>query len=159
MTNRATEGRIVLGELGGIEAGVRQLRRAHPLEVQLVKLPSGNAVRVPTLEETLRIKAFLIVVRNRVRDYLDVAALSDQLGLRAAAATLNEIDVFYEEMRQGDDAVASQLARQLADPKPADSRVLRHLPTYKGLLPRWHRWDAVVGQCQDLVRCMIEGRE
>jgi hypothetical protein len=31
---------------------------------------------LPTIEETLRIKSFLVVDRNATRDYLDVAPLS-----------------------------------------------------------------------------------
>ena len=46
-----------------------------------VELPSGQRLRVPTPEETLRIKGYLIVRRNQVRDYLDVAALSDRYGI------------------------------------------------------------------------------
>ena len=50
-----------------------------------VKLPSGATVRVPTLAETLRVKAYLVVQRNQVRDYLDVAALADHAGVTEAA--------------------------------------------------------------------------
>ena len=35
---------------------------------------------MPTIEEMLRIKTFLVVERNATRDYLDVAALSHHLG-------------------------------------------------------------------------------
>ncbi|MDR1151364.1 MAG: hypothetical protein LBK72_02605, partial [Bifidobacteriaceae bacterium] len=76
VTNRVTPGRIVLGELGGIETGVRQLIRRRPLETERYRLPDGADVTVPTMDETLRIKAFLVVKRNQVRDYLDVAALA-----------------------------------------------------------------------------------
>lgn len=39
--NRVTPGKIILGSLGDIEAGVRQLMRRQPLEVQLVTLPGA----------------------------------------------------------------------------------------------------------------------
>src|ERR1700677_857561 len=42
VTNRATPGKINLGELGDIESGVRQLIRNRPLEVTEVTLPSGH---------------------------------------------------------------------------------------------------------------------
>jgi len=80
-TNRVTPGKVILGNLDGVEAGVRQMIRKAPLEVTKVELPSGAEVAVPTLEETLRIKAFLIVRRNQTRDYLDVAALAAALGV------------------------------------------------------------------------------
>ncbi|HEV8024731.1 MAG TPA: ATP-binding protein [Candidatus Nanopelagicales bacterium] len=43
---------------------------------------------VPTIEEILRIKAYLIVQRNYVRDYLDVVALSDSLRIDDAVNAL-----------------------------------------------------------------------
>src|SRR5450755_4828765 len=43
VTNRVAPGKIILGELGGIESGVRQLIRSGPLEVTEVSLPSGQA--------------------------------------------------------------------------------------------------------------------
>ncbi|WP_169737485.1 hypothetical protein [Haematomicrobium sanguinis] len=47
-------GKIIFGELGGIEAGVRQLIRARPLEVQQVELPSRSVITVPTVDEIAR---------------------------------------------------------------------------------------------------------
>jgi hypothetical protein len=52
VTNRVTPGKIILGELGDIESGVRQLIRNRPLEVAEVTLPSGHVLRVPTADET-----------------------------------------------------------------------------------------------------------
>ena len=84
VTNRATPGKIILGDLGGIESGVRQLIRRAPLEVTEVVLPSGHRLRVPTADEILRIKGFLVVRRNQTRDYLDVVALADRCGVAHA---------------------------------------------------------------------------
>jgi hypothetical protein len=53
----------------------------RPLEVAEVTLPSGHVLRVPTADETLRIKGYLVVRRNQVRDYIDVAAASDRCGI------------------------------------------------------------------------------
>ena len=55
----------ILGSLGGIEAGLRQLRRLRPLEVEIIDLGDGSSVRVPAAAEILRIKAFLVVQRIR----------------------------------------------------------------------------------------------
>jgi hypothetical protein len=55
------------------------------LEVAEVTLPPGHVLRVPTADETLRIKGYLVVRRNQVRDYIDVAALSDRCGIVHAA--------------------------------------------------------------------------
>jgi DNA-binding transcriptional regulator YiaG len=113
VTNRVTPGKIILGDLGDIESGVRQLIRNRPLEVTEVSLPSGHVLRVPTPDETLRIKGYLIVRRNQVRDYLDVAALADRYGIAHAADVLRHIDAYYSDQRgPGPEGVATQLARQ-----------------------------------------------
>lgn len=163
VTNRVVPGKIVLGQLGEIEAGVRQLIRTRPLEATDVELPSGRTVRVPTIEETLRIKAFLIIKRNQTRDYLDVAALSSTIGIAQAAAILRSIDDFYsaaEGAADGEDAsVSSQVARQLAHPRPADSRTVRDLAHYKGLTPPWQDWDALTRVTKQLAAAMVEGSQ
>ena len=157
VTNRVSPGKIILGELGGIESGVRQLIRSRPLEVAEVSLPSGQVLRVPTPDETLRIKGYLIVRRNQVRDYLDVAALSDKYGIGHAADVLGHIDAYYSDQRgPGPEGVASQLARQLADPKPADARTIGQLGRYKGLDARWADWGNVTGVCRSLAVEMVQ---
>ena len=120
-------------------------------------LPSGATLRVPTIEETLRIKAFLAIRRNQVRDYLDIAALTQHMGVTAAATTLRAMDAFYSDQHGAGDGVASQVARQLADPRPADTGVLGSLADYKGLDPRWHKWSAVVEVCRDVAEAMVDG--
>lgn len=156
--NRLVPGKIILGELGGIETGVRQMIRARPLEVEKVLLPSGATLVVPTIEEALRIKAFLIVRRNQVRDYLDVAALSDRLGVEPAGTLLAAIDEYYVDDRSSELAVASQLVRQLADPQPRDAAVIDELASYRQLDPRW-TWDAVRAQLADVSLAMVEATD
>jgi hypothetical protein len=149
VTNRVTPGKIILGELGDIESGVRQLIRNRPLEVTEVMLPSGHVLRVPTPDEILRIKGYLVVRRNQVRDYLDVAALSDRYGISHSAEVLSHIDMYYSDQRgSAPEGVATQLARQLADPRPADARTIKQLGRYKGLDPRWTEWGNVVEVCR-----------
>ena len=151
VTNRVTPGKIILGELGDIETGVRQLIRQRPLEVTEVALPSGQTLRVPTPDEILRIKGYLVVRRNQVRDYLDVAALSDHYGIPHSAEVLRRIDSYYTDQRGPDaEGVATQLARQLAAPRPADTRTIKQLGSYKGLDARWTSWDNVTGVCRAL---------
>lgn len=158
VTNRVAPGKLVLGQLGDIEVGVRQLIRRRPLETQEVTLPSRGVVVVPTLEETLRIKAFLIVKRNQVRDYLDVAALVDRYGVDGAAVTMRGIDDYYADQAAGDDAVASQVLRQLGNPRPQDTKTLERLADYKGLAPRWQDWAEVVAVCREVAaRMTLEG--
>jgi len=142
-TNRVTPGKVILGNLDGIEAGVRQMLRKTPLEVTAVAVPSGGEVTVPTVEETLRIKAFLIVRRNQTRDYLDLAALADHVGVERAARVLSSIGDYYADQDDSEEGVASQLVRQLSEPSPADRSVIDQLPSYRRLRRRWSDWDAV----------------
>jgi hypothetical protein len=149
VTNRVTPGKIILGELGDIETGLRQLIRKVPLEVVEVTLPGGQVLRVPTPDEMLRIKGYLIVRRNQVRDYLDVAALSERIGIPHAADVLRRIDDYYSDQRGADsEGVATQLARQLAAPRPADTRTVKQLGHYQGLDPRWADWKSVAEVCR-----------
>lgn len=154
--NRATPGKIILGSLGDIETGVRQMIRRRPLEAQTVELPGGTSLIVPTPAETLRIKAYLIVKRNQTRDYLDVAALSERFGTEWSAGVLAGIDDYYDATADDGTAVASQLVRQLGEPRPKDQRTTRQLSAYKNLAPRWHSWQSVVDQCQALADAMLE---
>jgi hypothetical protein len=96
VTNRVTPGKIILGELGEIESGVRQLMRSRPLEVTEVRLPSGQTLRVPT-----------------------------------------------------------QLARQLADPRPADARTVQQLQQNKALDERWTDWRSVTEVCRSVAAAMV----
>lgn len=154
-TAKAQPGRIVLGSLGGIESGIRQLRRARPLEVEMVSI-NDEPLRVPTQTETLRIKAWLALTRNQTRDYLDIAALSDRIGIAEAAQVLVEIDEYYADLYEGDGRVATQLVRQLADPRPRDAKVTTELAQYRQLDPRWHDWESVVAVCRELAASMVE---
>lgn len=157
VTNRVAPGKIILGELGGIESGVRQLIRRRPLEVTEVGLPSGRRIRVPTPDETLRVKAYLIVRRNQTRDYLDVAALADRYGEAHAGAVLAHLDDYYADQRAPDAlGVASQLVGQLADPRPKDPLSASELRHYKGLAARWADWSEVVRVCRTVAVMVVE---
>lgn len=144
VTNRVTPGKVIPGELGGIEAGVRQMIRTRPLEVVEVALPSGRTVRVPTLDEILRVKAFLIVRRNQTRDYLDVAALAERAGADHAARVLAGIDAYYADQRGIGDGVASQVARRLEGALAA-SRPYGAAPLMERVLTHARR-DAEAGE-------------
>jgi hypothetical protein len=150
---RAQPGKIILGELGGIETGIRQLIRSRPLETTEIEVGGGRLV-IPTREEILRIKAWLVVTRNRTRDYVDVAALADTIGLDRAASVLRTIDDYYADINRRPEAVATQVARQLADPRPRDAEVTGQLASYKALDPRWHDWAAVTSVLTDVAEQM-----
>ncbi|HEX5375065.1 MAG TPA: nucleotidyl transferase AbiEii/AbiGii toxin family protein [Solirubrobacterales bacterium] len=142
-TNRVSPGKVILGNLDGIETGVRQMIRKAPLEVSTFTVPSGGEVTAPTVEETLRVKAFLAVRRNQTRDYLDLAALSEHLGVERAAEILAGIDDYYADQHESGQGIASQLVRQLSDPQPADRSAIGQLRSYRRLHRRWSDWRAV----------------
>lgn len=146
----------IMGSLGGVEAGLRQLRRTRPLETVVIDLGEGLQVRVPTEAEVLRVKAYLVVARNVVRDYLDVVALADHLGPTTAAPILRAIDDYYDDRSATEGSVRTALALRLARPEPRDPAVTRELPSYKGLLPKWHSWPAVVAACRALALAIAE---
>lgn len=140
----------IMGRLGGIEAGLRQMRRTRPLETCDVVLVGGGVVVAPTEAEALRVKAFLVVQRNVVRDYLDVVALADHLGHDKATEFLSEIDLYYADRSGEPGSVLTSLVISLADPNPLDTDVIEELPRYKGLDERYHNWSDVVRVCQSL---------
>jgi len=156
VTNRVRPGKVILGRLGDIEAGVRQMIRSRPLETTEIALASGRTLRVPTAEETLRIKGFLIVRRNQTRDYLDVAALAVRYGMDVAARVLARIDDYYADQHGAGGGVAAQVARQLSDPRPADTSTTGQLASYRNLAPRWHDWRQVTTVCRELAAAMVD---
>lgn len=155
-TARLAGGKLILGELGGIETGIRQMIRQRPLEVEEVAI-GDRLLRVPTVEEILRIKAWLVVARNRTRDHLDAAALSDRIGLQSAGRLLARIDDYYAELNRRPEAVATQVARQFGDPAPNDPSVTKELRSYKRLDVRWHDWAAVVETLGEVAVAMVGG--
>lgn len=140
----------IMGSLGGVEAGLRQMRRQRPLETCEIDLGDGAVVVAPTAAEALRVKAYLVVQRNVVRDYLDVVALVDHLGEDAAVEVLSNIDAYYVDRSGEAGSVLTSLVAALADPRPRDTDVTRELPRYKGLDARWHEWEDVVAACRGL---------
>jgi hypothetical protein len=153
-TNRATPERRVASGLS--DATVRQLVRTIPLEVAQVELPSGQLVRVPTPGEVLRIQAYLVICRNEVRDYLDVAQ-SARADIPHAAEILSEIDEYYSDPRAAVPAgVATQLARQLADPRPADRPAAELFDQDKQADRRWTDWKSVTDVCRQLAIAMVK---
>jgi hypothetical protein len=148
ITARVKRPVLILGSLEGVESGIRQLIRQRPLEVEEIATRAGN-VRVPTLREMVRIKAWLVLQRNATRDYLDFAALADRLGPDTPSTVIEMDDYYVDQRGSGGRRVATQVAKQLAEPAPYDlSEIdLRH---YRGLLPRWQDWAEVLTVCRQV---------
>lgn len=104
---------LILGHFHGVRTGIRQLVRTEPLETTVVK-----GLRIPTLAEMLRVKAYLIVRRNTTRDFIDFAALFDHLGVKKSLEALAALDLLYPQDKG--QSISQQLVLQLAEPKPWD---------------------------------------
>jgi hypothetical protein len=154
-TDRKVRGKMLLGSVAGIAAGLRNQRRKAPLDTIIVRTRAGKKLRIPTVAEMLRIKAFLIVDRNATRDYLDVAALSNHLGLSRSAAALESMNDLYAEFRGESGDVLTTLVVKLADPEPYDLTDV-DLSEYKGTVAPWNDWRSVQGQCAKLAAMILK---
>ena len=137
---------LLIGNLDGIETGVRQLIRVSPLETTQMKI-GDDTITVPTEAEILRIKGILILKRNATRDYLDFAALADHLGTERYLAALRRFDECYPQ--PNDESALMQLQVQLAEPLPYDLEALR-LDEYSNLRKDWTDWEKVRQVCIEL---------
>ena len=153
-TNRKLRGKLVLGEVDGIAAGLRNQRRAAPLETVDVEVDSGRKLRIPTVEEMLRVKAFLVVERNTTRDYLDVAALSHHLGVRKSVAALERMNDLYAEFAGEGGDMLTTVVTKLAAPDPYDLTDV-DLAEYKGIIAPWDDWRAVEKQCRGVATAIL----
>ena len=79
------------------------------------------------------------------------------LGIPHAADVLRNIDDHYGDQRGAEaEGVATQLARQLTAPKPADARTIAQLDRYKGLDARWAEWKSVTDVCRSVAVEMVQ---
>lgn len=154
-TKRRIRGKVVLGEIDHIDAGLRNQRRSAPLETTSLELAGGRKLKLPTVEEMLRIKAYLTVERNATRDYLDVAALSHHLGVRKSARALERMNELYAEFAGEGGDMLSTVVIKLSNPDPYDLSEV-DLSEYKGIVRPWNDWRAVERQCRALALAVLK---
>jgi hypothetical protein len=123
----------ILGRLDGVMTGIRQLRRTRPLESEVL-----SGLRVPTLPEMARIKAWLLATRHTVRDYLDTVVLIERLGERTAREAFASFDEIYAQANGA--SPLAEVVERLASAAPADAPQV-DLRTYKGLVAPWNDWS------------------
>ena len=144
---------LILGSMDGMLTGIRQLRRVEPIETEVV-----DGLRVPTLAEMARIKAWLLATRHTVRDYLDTVVLLERLGVDAAPAALKRLDELYPQPTGA--SVLAEVVERLAAAQPSD-RASVDLASYRGLVAPWNAWDHVVGRGRHfaslLATALLEG--
>lgn len=146
-TNRAKPPVLILGRFEGVETGIRQLRRSAPLETEQVA-----GITVPTLFEMIRVKAWLVVTRNAVRDYVDLCALAQASG-KGYVRALSRLDALYPQ--DNGESVLRQLCKQLAEPRPYDlADGQQQLVEYRGVQPPWQDWGHVRTVLQDMAHTL-----
>jgi hypothetical protein len=137
-TERVRRPVLILGQLEGILTGIRQLRRTQPLETEV-----REGLRIPTLPEMARIKAWLLATRHTVRDYLDTVVLFERLETAGIEAALRSLDELYRQ--DSGASVLAEVAERLAAAQPSDLMAVE-LATYRGLVPPWNEWSHVAAR-------------
>ena len=136
----------------GILTGVRQLRRTRPLEVEEVA-----GLRVPTLAEMTRIKAWLLVTRHTVRDYLDTVVLCERLGETGVAEAMRSFDAIYRQPTSA--SPLAEVVERLAAAAPSDVAEV-DLQRYRALQTPWTDWAHVAARgrhwAQVIARVVLE---
>lgn len=122
---------LILGSLDGIPTGIRQLRRLRPLDTETVQ-----GLRVPTLPEMARIKAWLLATRHTVRDYLDLVVLLDCLGEHGCSA-LQSLDELYAQ--DNGQSVLAEVVDRLMRAMPSDLAAV-DLASYRSLRAPYCDW-------------------
>ena len=121
--------------------GIRQLRRTRPLETEEIE-----GLRVPTLAEMARIKAWLLATRHTVRDYLDAVVLLERLGDPGAEGeAFSSPSTTSTPQTDGPSlpwprSWSGWRARAPSDAPPVD------LGTYKALVAPWNDWTHVAAR-------------
>lgn len=138
---------LILGHFLGVRTGIRQLIRKAPLQTTVIR-----GLRVPTIEEILRIKAYLIVRRNTTRDFIDFIALFDHLGVIKAIKALETLDELYPQEQEN--SISQQLALQLTEPKPWDLTET-NLGSYKALEAPYNDWKEITKRARAAAQKII----
>lgn len=148
-TRRVQPPKMILGNFHGVETGIRQLMRTFPLETKQVRF-QDRLIVVPTPEEMLRVKGWLVITRNAIRDYIDVAALSAFIGKERSSDALKNFDTCYRDIyKEREISPLLQLGRQLSEPRPYDLEDI-DIKNYKGIVAPWDSWDNIKKQCEDI---------
>lgn len=154
-TSRVRRPVVILGSLDGVLTGIRQLRRVRPLATVEI-----DGLRVPTLAEMARIKAWLLATRLTTRDYLDTVVLFERLGEEGVRGALGALDEIYPQPSGA--SVLAEVAERLGAARPVDAATV-DLATYRGLKPPWNDWRHVAARgrawARVLAELLLSGRE
>jgi hypothetical protein len=143
---------LILGSFDEVEVGFRQLRRKAPIETQSVPTEKGP-LTIPTLEEMLRIKAFLAYERDATRDFLDFAELAVRLPKESVVGTLLSLDEKMAWERQP--AVLLEVIKALLHCEPRDLDT-QGFETFRFIDPRLKSWQEVKAVCRQIGESLAE---
>ena len=76
--------------------------------------------------------------------------------MEAARVVLGMDDYYADQMGPGGLRVASQVAKQLSEPRPHDLSEV-DLPSYRQLERRWRDWGAVEDGCRRVSTRVLDG--
>lgn len=139
---------LILGQLDGVLTGIRQLRRVQPLETEEIA-----GLRLPTLPEMARIKAWLLATRFTVRDYLDAVVLFERLEVEGVRAALGRLDGMYPQPNGA--SVLAEVVERLGSGRPVDGAAI-DMGSYRGLRAPWNEWGHVVSRGRFWARVLAE---
>ncbi|MCX6880222.1 MAG: hypothetical protein NTW21_41425 [Verrucomicrobia bacterium] len=131
---------LILGQIAGDEIGLRQLRRAEPLDAVLI-----DGLWVPTLPEMIRVKAFVLSDRRAVRDFVDVCALVRTAGMEPAIAAMATFEPLYAGLSAAGPLTAFAEA---AHDDPADAAEVD--------LASWRLLDPAYAKLPEVLACVRE---
>lgn len=151
-TARVLAPRLILGSLGDVQVGFRQMIRSRPIETVSLPTTTGELV-VPTLEELIGMKAYLAYSRRATRDFLDFAALTSCTADQTVLAALSRSGERYGDLQT--DSVGLEIAKALSEPEPYDLDSV-DLSEYKGVQEPWNRWHAIEEICKSFGLQMAE---
>jgi hypothetical protein len=125
--------------MGEDEIGLRQLRRAEPLEAV-----EYRGLWVPTLPEMIRVKAFVLSDRRAVRDYVDLCALIETAGLQTAIEAMAPFTRLYQGISSA--GALTSFAEAVHD-DPVDAAEV-DLKTWRSLKPAYADLKSVLERCR-----------
>lgn len=148
-TNRLQYPVLILGEAHDVRLGVRQQIREKPFQTI-----TKSELRIPSLEECFKIKAFLVGKRSATRDFVDVCALLDKIPEDVAFRLLDEMD---EEFPTADSL--SNTAKFASAVRNLPNDLLETpLHKFKGLRHPYTEWDYIEERLKRLSLLFLEKR-
>ncbi len=148
-TNRASAPVIILGEANEIELGIRQSFRTKPIPTIEKK-----GLRIPTLSECFKIKAYLLIKRRATRDFVDTCALLDLIPGRLACAFLSEMDDDFPPVDKLSNT--AKLAENIRL-GPIDLGKV-NLKQFKGLVAPYNDWSYIAKRLRDVSLWLAQRR-